>query len=408
MQDTHVSRETSPSIPVKHSMHITSKLPSVGTTIFTTMSQLALDYQAINLGQGFPDFNPDPALLQLVTDAMAQGHNQYPAMAGVPALRAAIAEKVQALYGHRYNPESEITVTSGATEALMSSIQALTQAGDEVIVLEPCYDAYIPAITLAGAKPVVVPMTPPNQDAAHYAIDWNRVQAAITPATRAMVLNFPHNPTGILCTENDLDALERITQNTDIILISDEVYEHIVLHGQQHLSLARRASLAARSVVISSFGKTYHATGWKIGYCCAPAMLMREIRKVHQFMVFTVPSPMQVALAEFMQRQDAYLNLSTFYQEKYDLLHHGLATTRFRPLESAGSFFLIADYSQISTLPETEFAHWLTREHKVTTIPMSAFYQDPEAPQSNHRLVRFCFAKENQTLKDAIARLRQV
>jgi len=389
-------------------MRITSKLPTVGTTIFTTMGQLALDHHAINLGQGFPDFNPDKALLQLVTDAMAQGHNQYPAMAGVPALRAAIAEKVQTLYGRSYNPDTEITVTSGATEALMSSIQALVQTGDEVIVLEPCYDAYIPAITLAGAKPVVVALTPPTDDVPHYTIDWNRVHAAVTPATRAMVLNFPHNPTGILCTEDDLNALERITQNTDIILISDEVYEHIVLHGQRHLSLATREPLAARSVVISSFGKTYHATGWKIGYCCAPAALMREIRKVHQFVVFTVPSPMQVALAEFMQRKDAYLGLSAFYQEKYDLLHCGLASTRFRPLESAGSFFLIADYRQISDLPEAEFAHWLTVEHKVTTIPMSAFYQEPDAPQSNHHRVRFCFAKETQTLQDAITRLRQV
>jgi len=389
-------------------MRITSKLPSVGTTIFTTMSQLALDHQAINLGQGFPDFNPDKALLQLVADAMAQGHNQYPAMAGVPALRAAIAEKVQALYGRSYDPASEVTVTSGATEALMSSIQALVQKGDEVIVLEPCYDAYIPAITLAGATPVVVPLTPPTPDAPRYAIDWDRVRDAVTPATRAMVLNFPHNPTGILCTEEDLDALEHITQNTDILLISDEVYEHIVLHGQRHLSLATRETLAARSVVISSFGKTYHATGWKIGYCCAPAAIMREIRKVHQFAVFTVPSPMQVALAEFMQVQDAYLGLPAFYQEKYEALHRGLASTRFRPLESAGSFFLIADYRQVSNLPEAEFAHRLTVEHKVTTIPMSAFYQDPDAPQSNHQLLRFCFAKSNQTLEDAVARLRKV
>jgi len=389
-------------------MRISSKLPSVGTTIFTTMSQLALDHQAINLGQGFPDFNPDKALLQRVTDAMAQGHNQYPAMAGVPALRAAIAEKVQALYDHRYDPDTEITVTSGATEALMSSIQALVQPGDEVIVLEPCYDAYIPAITLAGAKPVVVPLTPPTRDVPQYAIDWNHVHAAVTPATRAIVLNFPHNPTGILCAQADLDALERITQDTDIILISDEVYEHIVLHGQQHLSLATRETLAARSVVISSFGKTYHATGWKIGYCCAPAPIMREIRKVHQFVVFTVPSPMQVALAGFLQLKDAYLNLPAFYQEKYDILHRGLAATRFRPLRSDGSFFLIADYRQISLLPEAEFAHWLTVEHKVTTIPMSAFYQAPDAPSSNHQLVRFCFAKENHTLHDAIDRLRKV
>jgi len=389
-------------------MHPQSKLPDFGTTIFTTMSQLALDHQAINLGQGFPDFNPDKALLQLVTDAMAQGHNQYPAMAGNPALRVAIAEKIQTLYGCQYDPDTEITVTSGATEALMSSIQALVHAGDEVIVLEPCYDAYIPAITLAGGTPVVVPLTPPTSGVPRYTIDWNRVRAAITSSTRVVLLNFPHNPTGMTCTQDDLDALECITHNTNIILISDEVYEHIVLHGQQHLSLANRESLAVRSVVISSFGKTYHTTGWKIGYCCAPRALMHEIRKVHQFSVFTVSSPMQVALAYFLQKKDAYLSLSGFYQEKYAVLSRGLETTRFRPLRSDGSFFLIADYSQISTLPEIDFAVELTKTHKVTTIPVSAFYQNPNAPQSNHQLVRFCFAKENQTLEDAIDRLQSV
>jgi len=389
-------------------MSLKSKLPNVGTTIFTTMSQLALEHRAINLGQGFPDFNPDPALLQLVTDAMAQGHNQYPAMAGVPALRQAVADKVQALYGQRYDPDTEVTVTSGATEALMSSIQALVQPGDEVIVLEPCYDSYIPAITLAGGTPVVVPMTPPTPDAPQFCIDWNLVQAAITPATRAIILNFPHNPTGILCTPADLDALEDITRNTDIVLLSDEVYEHIVLNGQRHLSLATRPALAARAVVISSFGKTYHTTGWKIGTCCAPRALMTEIRKVHQFAVFTVPSPMQHALAQFMQNRDAYLNLSAFYQEKYQTLYQGLQTTRLRPLQSQGSFFLIADYSQISDLPERDFAVWLTQKHKVTTIPLSAFYRDPDAPQSNRNLVRFCFAKGNSTLTDAIRRLQAV
>jgi len=389
-------------------MHPKSKLPAVGTTIFTTMSQLALEQQAINLGQGFPDFNPDKALIQLVSEAMAQGHNQYPAMAGVPALRAAIAEKVHTLYGHRYDPDAEITVTSGATEALMSSLQALVHAGDEVIVLEPCYDSYIPAITLAGGTPVVVPLTPPSRSAAHYAIDWNRVQEAITPATRAIVLNFPHNPTGIICTPHDLDALEQLTRNTNIVLLSDEVYEHIVLHGKQHLSLASRAALAQRSVVISSFGKTYHTTGWKIGYCCAPRTLMQEIRKVHQFVVFTVPAPMQVALAQFMQQPSAYLGLSAFYQEKYQRLFQGLETTRFRPLRSSGSFFLIADYSQISPLPERDFAIQLTIEHKITTIPLSAFYRKPDAPSSNHQLVRFCFAKETQTLDAAIRRLQEV
>jgi len=389
-------------------MQLQSKLPAVGTTIFTTMSQLALEQQAINLGQGFPDFNPDKALIQLVSEAMTQGHNQYPAMAGVPSLRAAIAEKIHTLYGHRYDPDTEITVTSGATEALMSSLQALVHAGDEVIVLEPCYDSYIPAITLAGGTPVVVSLTPPSRAAAQYSIDWNRVQDAITPATRAIVLNFPHNPTGIICTPHDLDALEQITRNTNIVLLSDEVYEHIVLHDKHHLSLASRAALAQRSVVISSFGKTYHTTGWKIGYCCAPRALTQEIRKVHQFVVFTVPAPMQVALAQFMQQPSAYRGLSAFYQEKYQRLFQGLETTRFRPLASSGSFFLIADYSQISPLPERDFAIQLTVEHKITTIPLSAFYRNTDAPSSNHQLVRFCFAKETQTLDAAIRRLQKV
>jgi len=389
-------------------MSIHSKLPNVGTTIFTTMSQLALEHHAINLGQGFPDFNPDKVLLQLVSDAMMQGHNQYPAMTGVPLLRSAIAEKMQTLYGCHYDADTEVTVTSGATEALMSSFLALVHPGDEVIVLEPCYDAYIPAILLAGGTPVVVPMNPPTPNTPYYVLDWNRVQAAITPSTRAIVLNFPHNPTGILCTAEDLDALERITENTDIVLISDEVYEHIVLHGQQHLSISSRESLAARAVVISSFGKTYHTTGWKIGYCCAPQLFMREIRKVHQFVVFTVPSPMQYAFAHFLQNQNAYSNLSAFYQEKYDFLYQGLTTSRFHPLHSSGSFFLIADYSQISTLPEIDFAVELTKKYKVTCIPMSAFYQNPALPYANHHLVRFCFAKNNHTLQEAIQRLRAV
>jgi len=389
-------------------MRILSKLPAVGTSIFTSMSQLASEHQAINLGQGFPDFNPDPMLLQCVSDAMMRGYNQYPPMMGMPVLREAIAEKVRFLYGYVYDPDAEITVTSGATEALMSSIQALVRTGDEVIVLEPCYDSYIPAIKLAGATPVVVPLTPPTVEIPQFRVDWGRVAAAITPATRAIILNFPHNPTGILYTEACLDALERITRNTNIILISDEVYEHIVLHGKKHLSLACRESLTARAVVISSFGKTYHATGWKIGYCCAPKLIMHEIRKVHQFVVFAVSSPMQVALASFVQNKATYLGLSVFYQEKYETLLQGLESTRLRPLRSDGSFFLIADYSQISDMKELEFARQLTIKHKVAAIPMSAFYHAPEAPHANQQLLRFCFAKENQTLHEAIARLRVV
>jgi len=389
-------------------MQLPSKLPAVGTTIFTTMSQLALEQNAINLGQGFPDFNPDPQLLAYVTDAMAQGHNQYPAMAGVPALRAVIAQKVKTLYGQAYDTETEITVTSGATEALMSTIQALVHPGDEVLVLEPCYDSYLPAILLAGGTPVIVPLTPPTEQHPTYRIDWDRVAAAITPKTRALLLNFPHNPTGIVLKPNDLDALEQIISRHTLTLISDEAYEHIVLHGEQHLSLTSRPALAARTVAIFSFGKTYHITGWKIGYCCAPPALTAEIRKVHQFMVFTVSAPMQYALAKFMQNPQTYLGLSAFYQEKYETLMQGLQTTRFRPLHSNGSFFLMAEYSAISKLPEKDFSLWLTKQHKVTTIPVSAFYQIPDAPASNHHLIRFCFAKQTETLEEAITRLQTV
>ena len=389
-------------------MNIASKLPDVGTTIFTTMSQMALDYKAINLGQGFPDFNTHPDLISLVSKAMQEGHNQYPAMAGYPALRQAISDKALSLYGHHYDPATEITVTSGATEALMSSFQAFVHPGDEVIVIEPLFDSYIPAITLAGVKVVSVPLTPPSSNCDKYTIDWNKVEAAISPRTRLIALNFPHNPTGIILSEQDLDAIERITTGTDIILLSDEVYEHIVFNGKKHLSLASRKSLAERSLVISSFGKTYHTTGWKIGYVCAPKALTTELRKVHQFAVFTVSSPMQVALAQFMQQPEHHENLSAFYQDKHDLLLAGLQQTRFRPLPSEGSFFLLADYSRISDMPEIEFSLWLTQEHGVTVIPVSAFYRDPSAPDSNHRLVRFCFAKQDHTLNAALEKLAKV
>lgn len=386
-------------------MNILSKLPDVGTTIFTVMSQLANDHQAINLGQGFPDFNPDGDLLSKVTEAMAEGHNQYPAMAGVIALRQEISSKVLSLYGRSYDPIDEVTVTSGATEALMSSILAFVHQGDEVIVIEPFYDLYIPAIRLAGGTPVVVPMTAPTTTTPRYAIDWQRVQDAVTERTRMLILNFPHNPTGINLESSDLDALEKITGNTDILLLSDEVYEHIVFDGQHHQSLATRPSLSDRAIVISSFGKTYNATGWKIGYCCAPRKISAEIRKVHQFTVFTVSSPMQVGLANYMRESRAHLELSSFYQQKRDRLFNGLANTRFRPLQTQGSFFLLADYSAISDMPEAEFSRWMTIEHGVGVIPVSAFYQQPSNPTSNHQLIRFCFAKRDATLNAAIEKL---
>ena len=387
---------------------IRSKLPDVGTTIFTVMSRLAIEHRAINLGQGFPDFDPDPKLCELVSKAMADGHNQYPYMPGVASLRAAIADKVAALYGHRYDPETEITVTSGATEALMATVLAAVDTGDEVVVIEPCYDSYLPAIRLAGGTAVPVPLRAPTEADPYYRIDWQRVRDAITPRTRLLMLNFPHNPTGAVLQDADLDALEAIVRDTGILLVSDEVYEHIVFDGVPHNSLARRPLLAQHAFIISSFGKTYHTTGWKIGYCCAPRALSAELRKVHQFMVFTVASPMQFALAEFMQDPKPYLDLPAFYQAKRDRLAAGLAGTLFRPLPSPGTFFMLADYSALSQQNEGDFAQRLTVEHGVTVIPVSAFYRNPDAAESNHRIVRFCFAKRDATLDSAIERLRQI
>lgn len=389
-------------------MIIQSKLPNVGTTIFTVMSQLALEHKAINLGQGFPDFDPDTRLLDAVNQAMRQGHNQYPAMPGIPALRRTIAKKVEQLYGKSYNPDTEITVTSGATEALMASIQAFVHRDDEVVVIEPFYDLYLPAIELAGGKPVVVSMDPPSVDKPKFSIDWQKVRAAITPKTRLLIVNFPNNPTGINLTEQDLDNLEKIVKETDILVLSDEVYEHIVLNGEPHRSLASRPVLAKNTVVVFSFGKTYNITGWKIGYICAPAELTHELRKVHQFTVFTVPSPMQVGLAEFAADPEPYVSLPAFYQKKHDLLYNGLKNTAFKPLRSEGTFFLLADYSAVSDLPQAEFAQWLTKEHGVTVIPVSAFYAQPKRFDQEHKLIRFCFAKKDETLFAALDRLQKV
>jgi len=387
---------------------IRSKFPDVGTTIFTVMSRLANEHNAINLGQGFPDFDPDPKLCDQVTRAMAAGHNQYPYMPGIAPLRNAIADKVKTLYGQAYDPDTDITVTSGATEALMATILAAVNTGDEVVVIEPCYDSYLPAIRLAGGTAVPVPLRPPTQDDPYYRVDWQRVRDAITPRTRLLMLNFPHNPTGTVLRDSDLDALEDIVRDTGILLVSDEVYEHIVFDGVPHNSVARRPLLAQHAFVISSFGKTYHTTGWKVGYCCAPRELSAELRKVHQFMVFTVPSPMQVALAEYMRDPKPYLELPAFYQAKRDRLMAGLANTRFHPLPSPGTFFLLADYSALSQQNEADFARQLTVEHGVTVIPVSAFYRDPNAPGSNRQIVRFCFAKRDATLDAAIDRLARI
>jgi methionine transaminase len=377
-----------------------SKLPRVGTTIFTVMSQAALDHGAINLGQGFPDWDCDPHLKALVTEAMAAGHNQYPPMAGVPALRRQIAAKQLRLYDHRYDADTEVTVTAGATQAIMTAVFAVVRPGDEVIVLEPAYDSYVPSILLAGGRPVFVALEPGLRPR----IPWDRVRAALSPRTRLMILNFPHNPTGMTLDAGDIAQLESIVAAHDLLLLSDEVYEHIVFDRAPFLSLARSAALARRAMVVSSFGKTFHVTGWKVGYCCAPAELTREFRKVHQFMVFTVNTPVQHALAAYLEDPKPYFELGAFYQHKRDLFVGGLAGTRFKPLPCAGTYFVLADYSAISDLSESEFSMQLVAEHGVASIPLSAFYDQPV----EQRLIRFCFAKGDATLAAGLERLQRI
>jgi methionine transaminase len=376
-----------------------SRLPNVGTTIFTVMSALAVEKNAVNLGQGFPDFECDPRIVDAVTDAMRTGHNQYPPMAGIAPLREAIADKIANLYGRRYDAASEITVTAGATQALLTAILCTVHPGDEVIVIEPTYDSYLPSIELAGGKPVFVTL-----DAPDYAIPFDRLAAAITPKTRLILINTPHNPTGTVWRADDLRKLEAIVRGTNVLILADEVYEHMVYDGAPHESIARYPELAQRSFVVSSFGKTYHVTGWKVGYVAAPAALTAEFRKVHQFNVFTVNTPMQLGLAHYMQDPAPYLNLAAFYQKKRDYFRAGLANSRFRLLPCTGTYFQCVDYSAISDLPEGEFAQWLTREIGVAAIPVSAFYHEPH----ESGVVRFCFAKKEETLATALERLARL
>lgn len=373
-----------------------SKLPEVGTTIFTVMSQLAVQHGAVNLGQGFPDFDCDPRLQALVSEAMRAGHNQYALMPGVTALREAIAEKTQRLYGHQYHPEREITVTAGATQAIMAAILACVHPGDEVIALEPCYDSYIPGVRLAGGVPVLVQLDPGD-----YAVPWDKVRAAMTSRTRLILLNSPHNPSGAVFSAADLDMLESIVKGTGVLLLADEVYEHIIFDGLAHQSLSRRPALAERAFVISSFGKTFHATGWKIGYCCAPRELTEELRKVHQFMVFAVSSAIQHGIASYLADPTPYETLPAFYQAKRDHFRAGLAGSRFKMLPCAGTFFQVVDYSEISGETEEQFARRLTVDHGVAAIPLSAFYTRP----LDRKVVRFCFAKREETLDLALTRL---
>lgn len=378
---------------------VLTKLPAVGTTIFTVMSALAAEKNAVNLGQGFPDFNCDPKLLQAVTDAMAAGHNQYPPMPGIPPLREAIADKIETLYGHRYDPQSEITVTAGATQAIITAILAVVRPGDEVIVLEPCYDSYVPNIDLAGGTVVRVPLTPGS-----FRPDFAKIAAALSPRTRAIIVNTPHNPSATVWTEAEMRQLEDLLAPTDVLVISDEVYEHMVYTGARHESAARFPGLAARSFIVSSFGKTYHVTGWKVGYVAAPAALSAEFRKVHQFNVFTVNTPMQHALARYMADPAPYLELPAFYQRKRDLFAEGLAKTRFKLLPSGGTYFQCVDISAVSDLGEADFCQWLTSEIGVAAIPLAAFYGDG----FDQRVVRFCFAKKDETLRTAIERLARL
>ncbi len=382
-----------------HTPTLQSKLPNVGTTIFTVMSALAAEKNAVNLGQGFPDFACDPGLVNAVTEAMTQGLNQYPPMPGIPALREAVASKILALHGRQYNPATELTITAGATQAIITAIFAVVRPGDEVIVLEPCYDSYVPNIELAGGKVVRVPLTPGT-----FRPDFDKIAAAIGPKTRAILINSPHNPSATVWTRAEMLQLQDLLAPTEVLLISDEVYEHMVFDGQQHESAARFEGLAARAFVVSSFGKTYHVTGWKVGTVAAPAPLTAEFRKVHQFNVFTVNTPMQHALASYMANPAPYLELPAFYQRKRDLFLHGIRKTRLKPLHTQGSYFQCVDISEVSDLNEADFCQWLTTEIGVAAIPLSAFYGNG----FDQRVVRFCFAKKDDTLQLALERLAKL
>jgi methionine transaminase len=376
-----------------------SRLPSVGTTIFTVMSKLAADVGAVNLSQGFPDFDCDPALVDAVARHMRDGLNQYAPMQGVAALRQAIAAKYAHYYGAAYDADAEVTVTSGGTEAIFAAVAAVVHPGDEVIVLEPCYDSYVPSIELNGGIPVVVSLHPPD-----YRIDWNAVEAAITPRTRLLMINTPHNPTGSIITAADVEALSALARRSPFYILSDEVYEHIIFDGARHESMARHPELAARSFVVGSFGKTYHVTGWKVGYAVAPAALTAEFRKVHQFLTFSTHTPVQHALADFLAARRGLDELPVFFQRKRDLFLRLMHGSRFAPLPCHGSYFQLMDYSAISDMADANFAIWMTREHGVASIPTSPMLHRTAAP----KVVRFCFAKKDETLERAVERLRRI
>lgn len=378
-------------------MQIETKLPKVGTTIFSVMSQLAVEHKAVNLGQGFPDFEPPQPLRDAITRAMGEGRNQYAPGIGLPALREQIALKTERMYGHKLSADTDVTVTSGATEALFAAIAAVVRAGDEVIVFDPAYDSYEPAIELQGARAVHIPLQAPI-----FCIDWQRVRDAITPKTRMILINSPHNPTGAVLSAADLDELAAIVRDTEIVVLSDEVYEHIVYDGEQHQSVLRHAELAARSIVVSSFGKTYHCTGWKLGYAVAPKALSAEFRKVHQYLTFCTFHPAQVAFAEFMaSTPEHYLELPAFYQAKRDRFRDLIKPSRFKLLDVPGGYFQLVDYSAISDKDDVSFCEWMVKEGGVAAIPLTPFYE--QAPGTH--LLRLCFAKSDATMEAAAERL---
>jgi methionine aminotransferase len=377
---------------------INSKLTNIGASIFTIMSKMALDYNAINLSQGFPDFNCADELLNLVAKYQKEGFNQYAPMQGVPKLRQKISEKIKKLYRRNYDPEKEINVTAGATQAIYTAITASIQKDDEVILLEPAYDSYAPSVLVNGGKPVFVPLLPGS-----FKIDWDAVKDSITRKTRMLIINSPHNPTGSVVNETDIKILEEITRNTNILLLSDEVYEHIVFDNEKHFGISSSEELSGKAFVISSFGKTYHTTGWKIGYCAAPEKLMEEFRKIHQFIVFAVNTPIQHAYADFMDNEEHYLSLNIFYQKKRDLILELLKDSGYQFSPAKGTYFQILDYSGISSMNDIEFTEYLTRQFGVAAIPLSPFYSYP----AEQKTIRICFAKKDEVLIEGIERLKQ-
>lgn len=378
---------------------ITSKLPEVGTTIFTIMSSLAAEYQAVNLGQGFPDFQMSGGLIDSVENAMKAGFNQYVHMNGYMPLREALAEKIEYLYGARVHPETEITITPGCTYAIYTALTSVLNPGDEVIIFQPGYDSYVPSVVINGAKPVILPLHFPD-----YNIDWQLVRNALTEKTRMIMINSPHNPTGTILKETDIAELRAIVKDTNIFILSDEVYEHVIFDGRPHLSMLRYPDLRDRSFVCFSFGKIYHCTGWKIGYCVAPPLAMAEFRKVHQFNCFSVDSPKQVALSSFIKRKEEYEQLGHFVQEKRDYFLRLMQSTRFKMQHSGGSYFILASYSHFSEERENDMAVRITKTYGVASIPVSAFYQQPV----DHKMLRFCFCKKKETLEKAVERLARV